>query len=144
LKAALADVAARSPTKTSPGAGRGLLEPRGHVDLSTADQRLTRARVPRHHLARVDSDPHPEPNPPGPLQICAQRVDLFDQLGGGPDRPHRVVLVERRDPENSHDGVADELLDGPAVTLQDRPRPIEVATQDGPQRFRVELFAERR
>jgi hypothetical protein len=46
--------------------------------------------------------------------------------------------------EHRHHGVADELLDSPAVQLDDALHPLEVAGQHGAQRLRVHRLAERR
>src|SRR6266446_563305 len=48
-----------------------------------------------------------------------------------------------RNPEHGHDRVADELLDGAAVVLQDPAHLVEVALEHAPQQFRIDLFAER-
>ncbi len=46
--------------------------------------------------------------------------------------------------KDGHDGVADELLDRPAVVLDDPPHALEVAGQQGAQGFRVEVLSELR
>jgi len=46
--------------------------------------------------------------------------------------------VRRRDSEDRHDGIADELLDHSAVALEHRPRLGEVALHYAPKRFGVE------
>ncbi len=48
-----------------------------------------------------------------------------------------------RDPEDGHDGVADELLDGAAVALEDDAQVLEVAPHARAQRLRVGRLAER-
>ena len=63
-------------------------------------------------------------------------------LGGGADGPQRVVLVDDRDAEHGHDRVADELLDGAAVPLEDRAHRLEPAAHDRAQRLGVEPLAE--
>jgi len=56
--------------------------------------------------------------------------------------PHRIVLVQRRDPEDGHDRVADELLDGAAVARERRLHRVEVARHHTPDRLRIEPLAE--
>ena len=56
----------------------------------------------------------------------------------------RVVIADDREPEDRDDRIADDLLDRPAVRLEDQPHSIEVEGQDLAQRLRVELLAEGR
>src|SRR5262249_15672248 len=61
-------------------------------------------------------------------------------------RPHRaqgVVLVHLRDAEDRHHRVADELLDGSAVALDDRLHLVEVAAHQRPQDLRVDGLPKR-
>ena len=88
-------------------AGR-LLEPRSDVDGVAGDERL--AFTADDDLAGVDPDARLEP----------VLGDGGAHLGGGANGAQRVVLVRDGDPEDGHDGVADELLDGAAVALEDR------------------------
>ncbi len=53
--------------------------------------------------------------------------DRRSHLRGGSDSAERVVLVRDRNPEDGHHRVADELLDGAAVALDDRAEILEVA-----------------
>ena len=69
-----------------------------------------------------------------------QRVTHLDR------RPHRaqcVVLVHHRHAEDGHHGVADELLDGAAVALDDRLHPLEVAGEQRAEPLGVDRLAER-
>jgi hypothetical protein len=59
----------------------------------------------------------------------------------GAARAQRIVLVRDRNPEYGHHRVADELLDDPAVRLDDRLHPLEVARKHGAQRLRVGRLA---
>ena len=52
--------------------------------------------------------------------------------------------MQHRDAEHGHDRVADELLDGAAVPLQDLPHRGEVARHERPHHLGVEPLAERR
>ena len=64
-------------------------------------------------------------------------------LGRGSNRTERVVLVRDGDPEHRHDRVADELLDGAAVTLEDDAKILEVAPHPCAQRLGIGRLAER-
>ena len=110
---------------------RRLLEPRRHVHRVPGRQPLLR---PGHHLAGVHADPAAD----------AQLRQRVAHLHRRPARPQRVVLVRRGDPEHRHHRVADELLHRPAVRLDDRLHPLEVARQQRPQRLRIGRLPERR
>ena len=58
--------------------------------------------------------------------------------------PERVVLVDDRDAEDGHHGVADELLDSAAVPFQHGAHLVEVADHHPPHRLRVHALAEAR
>ena len=55
-----------------------------------------------------------------------------------------VVLPGDGAPEQRHDRVADELLDGPAVALELVAQPGVIRRQDGLDVFRIEAFGTRR
>jgi hypothetical protein len=76
-------------------------------------------------LARVDADPDLDLDRVAELQRCAHG-------------PERVVLVHLRHAEHGHHGVADELLDRAAVTLDRRSSRLEVPRHRGARRFRIE------
>ena len=57
-------------------------------------------------------------------------------------RTERIVFADDRDAEDRHHLVADELLDGPAVALDDRCHLGEVAGHDPSERLRVQALAE--
>lgn len=54
-----------------------------------------------------------------------------------------VVLVDVRDPEDGHHGIADELLHGSAVPLQHHAHLIEVAGHERAQGLGVESLTQR-
>ena len=54
------------------------------------------------------------------LELAVEAGEGRPHLGGGAHRPQRVVLVDARNAEDRHDGVADELLDRAAVALEGR------------------------
>ena len=108
---------------------RRLFQPRRHVDGVARREPLLGAG---YDLTRRHADPPRD----------AEIGEGFAHLGGRPHRAERVVLVHDRDAEHGHHGVADELLDGAAVRLHDRPHAVEVAGEKRPKRLGVEPFSE--
>ena len=108
-----------------------LLQARGDVHRVAGREPLRRAR---HDLTGVDADPclHAEPG---------QRLQ---DVAGCPHRAQRVVLVQHGHAEHRHDGVTHELLDAPAMPLDDRLDPLVVADEDRAQGLRIDGLAERR
>ena len=110
----------------------GLLEPGSDVDrVAEHDgvagrEHLAPSSVAGDDLARVDSDPHRDPRVEPRLQLDVQRGDPLLDLQRRPARAQRVVLVRLGHPEHPDDGVADELLDRAAVSLERCPRRVEV------------------
>src|SRR5207248_1441983 len=119
---------------------RRLLEPGGDVDGIPGGER---AAVVRHDLAGVDSHADLELGPELFAELAAQAGEARAELVRRARRPQRVVLVDDRDPEHRHHGVADEFLDRPAVTLEHLARGREIAFHYPAERLRVETFAER-
>ncbi len=78
------------------------------------------------------------------LELGVERRQRVADLPGGPHGAQGIVLVDHRDPEHRHHGVADELLDGPAVALDHAAHHGEVAGHQGPERFGVQLLAQGR
>ena len=72
-----------------------------------------------------------------------ERAHRLDQVEGGPHGALGVVLPRDRRPPDRHDRIADELLDGAAVALDDLARPIEVARQQVAHGLRVAVRGER-
>ena len=110
--------------------GGRLLQPGGDVDGVAGDQPLGR---PADDLPGIDADPSLE------LELAQGSLHLLRHAHGA----QRVVLAHNRHAEHGDDGVADELLHGPAVLLDDRLHPLEVAGQQSLQRLRVDRLAER-
>jgi ABC-2 type transport system ATP-binding protein len=116
-----------------PGRG-GLLEPLADVDRVAADEAVAGGRIAGHHLAGVDPDPHLEVD-------LARAIELRDALldvERGSHGPQGIVLVDDRHAEDGHDLVADELLDGAAMRLDDRRGTFEEAEHQVAERLRVE------
>ena len=68
----------------------------------------------------------------GRTDLLAERRDGRDEVEAGADGPLGVVLVRDRRAPDGHHRVADELLDGAAVALDDAPRVLEVAGEELP------------
>ena len=98
-------------------AGR-LLEARRDVDRVAGDEALPRRGIARDDLTRVDTRPVGELDAVHPLQLAVERLERGLHPGRSANGAQRVVLVEPRQPEDRHHGVADELLDHAAVTLE--------------------------
>jgi hypothetical protein len=133
----------RVPEKDLVGAG-GLLESRGDVDGITRGVEMLRARVAHYDLARVHASPQGDAHAPLPLELHVQRFELVAELGCRAHGAHGVVLVHGRNPENSHDGVADELLHRAAVPFEHGLGRLEVASHDPAERLGIELLAKAR
>ena len=96
----------------------GRLQARGGVHHVAEDRVLAVAAHVAHagdHLTAVDPDPQPKlERVPVAIEL-AQGGDSLVHGQGGVDRPDRIILVGDRRPEQGHDGVAHELVDGAAV-----------------------------
>jgi hypothetical protein len=86
-----------------------LLEACGDVDGISGHKGLA---LSGDDLTRVDPDP----------DVQAERGDRRLDLVRGSHGTQRVVLVGIRDAEHGHRGIADELLDRAAMTLENRPQ----------------------
>ena len=87
-----------------------------------------------HDRPGVHADPSRDP------EVRKRGAHLNRRTAG----PERIVLVCHRHSEDSHHGIADELLHRPAVALDDSLHPREIARQQGPQRLRIRRLAQRR
>ena len=81
------------------------------------------------HLAGVDADPGGEPNAPATFELVVESGKRLPHLERGPDRAQGVVLVQHRDTEDGHHGVADVLLHHAAMALDHLAHLVEVAPQ---------------
>ena len=114
---------------------RRALQAGGDVDGVAGEEALARAGVDveaHQGLAGVDADADLD----GLAGDARQGVDLVDQAQAGAHGALGVVLVQRRHAEDGDHGVADELLDGAAVGLDDAPGRRVVAAQEGVDRAR--------
>ncbi len=123
------------------GSGCGL-EPRRRVHDRSGDQELPRGTQAGGRHARLDPHAHlervgePEGDPLA-AETAADREPC-------PDRAERVVLVNRRQAEDRHHGVADELLRPAAERLQLLGGGVEEPAQDLACALRVEALREPR
>ena len=84
------------------------------------------------------------PDPELLLELFVQPGQGKAKIGRGADGAQRVVFVQLRDPEDGHHRIADELLEGAAVALEDRSHRIEVPRHDLSERLGIESLAKRR
>ncbi len=81
---------------------------------------------------------------PGPcLERGAEGANGVDQLQGGADRPLGVVLVRDGRPPDGHHRIADELLDGAPVPLDQVGGGREVSAEQLADMLRVAVLRER-
>ena len=122
---------------------RRRLQTRRHVNGVSGEEALAAGWVDveaHEHLAAVDPDADLDGSPAD----AGQCVDLVDQAQAGAHGALGVVLVEGGDAEDGDHGVADELLDGAAVGLDDAARDRVVAAQHGVDDLGVVALRERR
>jgi len=117
----------------------GRLHPRRRVDQVARDHPLP-GRSQRHGgIAGQNAHPRLELGCP---QLGAERRDRLGQVQRGANGPFGVVLLcDRRSPHR-HDGVADELLDGPAVAGDQPAAGIEVSRKEVADLFGVSALGE--
>ena len=110
----------------------------------TCGEGLAGGGIARYDLAGVDAGAHGELDVEVATKLRVQVGEHGAHLRGGSHRPQGVVVVDRRDAEDGHHGVADELLDRPAVPLERGAYLLEVPRHHPLQDFRIEPFSERR
>ena len=122
----------------------GLLQACGGVNRVAGDQCLTVGRVAGYHLPGVDSGSEADGYATFCVELDIQKPQALADLGGRPHRAKRVILVQLRNAEDRHYRIADELLDRPAVALDDRAHLGEVAAHQRAHRLWVELLTQTR
>ena len=123
-----------------PGARRGL-EARGRVDDVAGHHPLADRADGDRRLAADDAGPRGELRQ---ADLAADRRDRGDQLDRRADRPLGVVLAGDRRTPHRHHGVADELLDRPAVAVDDRAAGLEVPSEELLDLLGIAVLRERR
>jgi hypothetical protein len=107
------------------------LQPLREVHRDARDHPLVGAVGAGDGLAGVHADPHLE------RQRAARAGDRVADRERGAHAALGVIVVGRRDAEHGHHGVADELLDGPAVRTDDGRDPLERGVHDRLHDLRV-------
>ena len=123
------------------GAGAGeLLHPRRQM-RRLADRRVVHVEVvadrAHHDVAGVEADPDLDIDPvplADVLGVVGHRV-LHPQRGIA--GPRRVVFVSQRRPEERHDAVAHDLIDGALVAVHGLHHQLEDRVDDLPRFFRI-------
>ena len=77
-------------------------------------------------------------------ELLARLGECLPKLACGSNGTKGIVLVHRRDAEDGHRRVADELLYDAAVALDRRARELEVAVEDPPKHLGIQPGAELR
>ena len=124
----------RLPDEDRAGLGDAL-DPRGRVDEVARDHALALGADRHGRLARQDSRARP--------QAGVEVGDRGDQVERRANGTLGVVLVGDRRAPDGHDGVADELLDGAAVELDQTTAGVEIAREELARVLGVAVFGSR-
>jgi hypothetical protein len=124
------------------GSGRrDRLQPRRRVDRVAQHHPLALGAELHRGVAGQDAGADAEL---GHLDLLAERSDRLGQRQRSPHGPLGVVLARDGGPPHRHHRVADELLDRPAIPLDQRPAVVEIAAQQVSHLFGVAVLAEGR
>jgi hypothetical protein len=119
-----------------------LLQPCSDIDgIASREGVSSRARADKD-VPGIHADSHGELDAAGAHQLVGVREDRVTQFDGGPYCSQRVVFVELGQPEETHYGVADELLGRSSVALENLPCHFKVPREDPVHRLRIEELAE--
>ncbi len=118
----------------------GLLKPDGCDHRCTGREVVLVLAGAGDHLPRVDPDPNVEREWRCAAQLAERRVDPECRTDGS----FRVILMRRRDPEDGHCCVANELLRRPTVVHQHLAHPCKGALEHSPSDLGIVLPCERR
>ena len=121
-----------------------LLKARRDVDRVAGHETLVEPGLAGDDLPGVDADPRRECHADGAQEVVVQARQRDAHLRSRADRTERVVLVDLRDTEDGHHGVADVLLDDAAVKLDNARHLVEVPEHQVAHGLRVERLRERR
>ena len=120
---------------------RGGLDARCGVDEVAGDHSLALGSQSDRGLSCEDPGSRAETMR---ADFVPERRHGCSQIEPGTHRPLGIVLAGDRRSPDGHDSVADELLDGPAVAIDDRPCRLEVAREQIPHLFGVAVLRHRR
>jgi hypothetical protein len=119
---------------------RRLLEPGRDVDRVSGDKPLLRAR---NDLAGVEPNAQRQRRAVIALELFIELPKRHAHLCRRTHRPERIVLVQDRDAEHRHDGIADEFLHRALVPLDHLPHRVEIARHDPTQRLWIKPLPQR-
>src|SRR5918995_2642982 len=105
----------------------GLLKPRGDIYGIAGDQGVFTCACAGNNLPAVHTDANLNPHATLLLQFAVQFLDLLLNLEGGAESPKCIVFVHGWYAKDAHPGIADKLLDCPAVAPQYVRDSLEVA-----------------
>ena len=107
-----------------------LLEAGGDVDGIAGGVEVPFAGITRHDLAGVDAYAGGQSDAPLAEKLLVQLLETRAHLGSRSDRAQSIVFMGDWNAERGYDRIADELLDGAAVALEDGAHLDEVALHD--------------
>ena len=122
---------------------RRLLETGCHVDGVAADEAMATRAMAGDHLPGVHAGTRLEGDPEVAVELLVELGERAAQAGRCPHRTQRVVLANGRHPEQGHDRIADELLDGSLVALDHGAHRAQVLPEHAAERLGVEPLRER-
>lgn len=121
---------------------RVLLQARCDVDCVARHEFLPDGRVASDDLTGVQANAKRHCGAKATLHLPAEESETVAHLGRRAHRAECIVLMRERQAEHCHDGVADELFDGAAVTLDGLAGRAEVLPHDAADRFGIQLLGE--
>ena len=123
------------------GASR-LLEARRRIHRVAGDHGLALAGITGHDLAGEQTGTGGQGNSALRQELDVQDAKRGAHLGRRSDGPQGIVFMDCGKPEDGHDCVADELLDGAMVAFDGGLHRGEVLGEHGSQGLRIERLAE--
>jgi hypothetical protein len=97
------------------------------------------ANGPHQHLPRVEADAnlHLEPMPAAHLRTVAANGLLHGECRIA--RPHRVIFMRDRRPEQGHDAIAHHPVDRALVAMDRRHHPFQHGIEELPRLLRIAI-----
>ena len=122
---------------------RGLLQPGGGIDRVPDDERVPHRCAAGQHLARVHACARLQLHT-DVTQVVVQTCERSLHLQRCAHRAQGIILVQARYAEDRHHRIADELLDGAAVTFDRLAHRVVVGGHDVEEHLGIELLSQRR